>query len=214
MNEQGGTMAGRRPGVWSTTGAFGRALGLLLAAWLVAGTIAGVSYLALSTVGVPIVLGVVLCFAFGAAVVALHRAWWLGFLSLLPSVMVLVGAVQYAPEAALEQRGVREQVTIVGADVTGNRHRFELQKADGTVLDESLDYQGSSPPYSPGDNITVIRDPEGVVPLEEATRVDSAGRLGTLLAGISGWTLIAPLAVGRGHIRRIHGRPLRDLPTF
>ncbi|MGP3972262.1 hypothetical protein [Streptomyces sp. 6N223] len=208
------TSAGRRPParppvIWSTAGAFGRALGLALLAWAVAGTIAALSYLSLGFIGIPIVAGTMLGLGYILLVMLAHRASWLGLLAFLPGVFVLVGAVQYAPEAALERRGVEERVTIVGLDKPSpdsNRHLFELRTDEGRLLDEPLDYQGSSPPYEIGDRLAIIRDPEGTVPLEDAEKVDSAGKRGMLIGGATGWSLIALYAVRRGHVRRRRGQ--------
>ena len=58
---------------------------------------AGVLYLTLSTVAVAISVGVVLCFAFVAMLILLHRALWLAVLSAVPGLFFLVGSAQYAP---------------------------------------------------------------------------------------------------------------------
>jgi hypothetical protein len=119
--------------------------------------------------------------------------------------------VEYAPDALLERRGVHERATIITEDDRGKRHRYEVRTDDGTVLDERLEYRGSNPPYGVGDTLTIVHDPEGVVPMEEAAEVDSAGMRASLIAGASGWTLIAWYAVRRGHVRRQQGRTLRDI---
>jgi hypothetical protein len=201
----------QRPKVWPVAGAFGRALLLVLLAWAVAGAIAGLSYLVPGLIGVPIVLGILMGVGFLVAVIALHRAYWLAFLALVPGLLVLIGAVQHAPEAVLEQRGVRERVTVVTEEVTGRRHHFELRTAGGEVLDERLASGLSSPPYEVGDTLAIIRDPEGVVPLMEAADVDASEKRGMLIMGASGWTLIALYAVRRGHVRRRHGKTLRKV---
>ncbi|MEU9508271.1 hypothetical protein AB0D32_18575 [Micromonospora sp. NPDC048170] len=165
----------------------------------------GVAYVAVSTKAVPISTGVILCLVFVIAVRLLHRAVWLAFLAVVPALLVLVGSVQFAPEAVLEGRGVRQEVTIVAVEVTGKRHAFTLQGADGR-LDEPLIYQGSNPNHRVGDRLAVLTDPEGKVELEVADRVDSGGMLGMLLLGGAGWTCIALLAGWRGHVRRRKGR--------
>jgi hypothetical protein len=182
----------------------------LLLAWAVAGAIAGLSYLVPGLIGVPIVLGILMGVGFLVAVIALHRAYWLAFLALVPGLLVLVGAVQHAPEAVLEQRGVRERVTVVAEDVTGEVHRFELRTVGGEVLDERLETKLSPPPYEVGDRLAVIRDPEGDVPLTEAADVNSGEKRRMLIAGASGWTLISLYAVRRGHVRRRRGKTLGD----
>ncbi|MFM9499943.1 AAA family ATPase [Streptomyces galilaeus] len=48
------------------------------------------------------------CLVFVIVLRLLHRAWWLAVLSVVPALFILVGSVQYAPEAALDRRGVRE----------------------------------------------------------------------------------------------------------
>ncbi|MFF1272903.1 hypothetical protein ACFVZC_05765 [Streptomyces marokkonensis] len=47
---------------------------------------------------------------------------------------------------------------------------------DGEELAERLTYNGSGAPAT-GARFDVIRDPEGVVPMERADDVDAAGRL-------------------------------------
>ncbi|SCL65892.1 hypothetical protein [Micromonospora peucetia] len=165
----------------------------------------GVAYVAIGTKVVPIITGVILCLVFVIAVRLLHRAAWLAFLAFAPALFVLVGSVQFAPEAALERRGVRQEVAIVDVEVTGKRHAFTLQGADGR-LDEPLVYQGSNPSYQVGDRLAVLTDPDGKVEVEAADRVDSSGMLGMLILGWVGWTFIALLAGWRGHVRRRKGR--------
>ncbi|MFF0718041.1 hypothetical protein [Micromonospora sp. NPDC003816] len=165
----------------------------------------GIGYASAGTRVIPIVTGVLLCLAFATGVHLLHRASWLALLSLLPALFVLVGSVQLAPDLALEQRGVRQQVTIVDAEATGKRHTFTLRGAAGP-LDEPLVYQGSSPGYRVGDTLTVLTDPEGRIALRDADRVDSAGKVGSLALGTLGWAVIALLAGWRGHVRRRTGR--------
>lgn len=160
-----------------------------------------VAYLALGLEAVPISVGVVVCLAFALALILLHRAWWLGVLSAVPSLFILVGAVQYAPEAALERRGVRESVVVVADTATG----FTLERLDGTELKEKYDYNGDLGAPEVGDRFDIIRDPEGEVPLAEADDVDSSGRMGGLITGVVAWTLMAALAGRRGHLRRRRG---------
>ncbi|GAA1756010.1 hypothetical protein [Luedemannella helvata] len=154
---------------------------------------------------IPIGVGLVLCLAFAVAVRLLHRAAWLSWLSILPALFVLVGSVQLAPEAALDRRGVRQDVVIVDAKAVGKRHSYTLSGPQGQ-LTEPLIYAGSNPGYQVGDRLTVVTDPEGVVELEDAAKVDPAGMVGALLFGLSGWTVTALLAGWRGHARRQRGR--------
>ncbi|WP_433343780.1 hypothetical protein [Micromonospora sp. CA-111912] len=164
---------------------------------------------AYATVGwpkaVPIIAGLALCVVFASVVGVLHRAAWLAFLAMVPALFVLVGSVQFAPEAVLEERGVRQQVTIVNVEVAGKRHAFTLRGEDGP-LDEPMIYRGRNHGYQVGDTLVVLTDPDGVVPLRAADRVDSRGRLVALVAGAAGWTVIALLAGWRGHVRRREGR--------
>ncbi|MDT0266776.1 hypothetical protein RM844_10780 [Streptomyces sp. DSM 44915] len=200
---------------WSAAGAWWRALVLVLAAWVVVAAIALASYLSLSVVAVPIVVGVVLTIGFVVAVVGVHQAFWLGFLALLPGVAVLVGAVQYAPEAALEFRGERAEVTVADVEVSGKRHEFDLVRtADGVALGETLVYQGSSPPYAVGTTLAVLVDPEGEVSMEVADRVDPAGKMALLLAGGGAWSVIGAYAARRGLLRRRQGKSLHDTPAL
>lgn len=190
-----------------------RTLALVVFAWAAAAGITGVSYLALRWEAVPIIVGVVLCLAFAVLLALLHRAWWLCLLSAVPSLFVLVGAVQYAPEAALEQRGVRESVVIVAdsaATTGGNNHRFTLRRQDGSELSEKLGFNGGAGAPKVGDRLDVIVDPEGVVPMAEADGVDAEGRMGGLIAGTVTWTLMALLAGRRGHVRRRRGLDSTD----
>ncbi|MFI9729841.1 hypothetical protein ACIRG8_24600 [Streptomyces sp. NPDC102359] len=185
-----------------------RAAWVALCGWVAALVTACVSYLALRWVAVPIVVGLVLCLTFGGLLIWLHRAGWIALLSLAPGLMVLVGAVQYAPELALEVRGVRESVVIVAdsADGTGgSNHRLTLRTEDGRELAERMTYKGDRAPR-PGQRLEVIRDPEGVVPMERADQVDAAGRLHGAFAGLVTWTLMAALAGWRGHVRRRQGK--------
>ncbi|MEU4880949.1 hypothetical protein AB0G19_10870 [Streptomyces althioticus] len=185
-----------------------RAAWVALCGWAAALVTACVSYLALRWVAVPIVVGLALCLAFGGLLVWLHRAGWIALLSLAPGLMVLVGAVQYAPELALEVRGVRESVVIVAdsADGAGGKnHRLTLRTGDGRELAERMTYKGDGAPR-PGQRLDVIRDPDGVVPMERADQVDAAGRLHGAFAGLVTWTLMAALAGWRGHVRRRQGK--------
>ncbi len=185
-----------------------RTAAVVLYGWAAAAAVAGASYVALRWDWVPIAVGVVLCLAFAVFVGLLHRAGWIALLSFLPGLFILVGAVQYAPEAALEARGVREGVVVVADSATGKdgkNHRLTLRTADGEELEEKLAYNGSGAPRV-GERLDVIRDPEGVVPMERADEVDAAGRLGGLIAGLVGWTLLAFLAGWRGHVRRLRGK--------
>lgn len=126
-----------------------------------------------------------------------------------------MGSVQYAPEAALDARGLRTSVRITAdsAEADGsNNHRFTLVGPKGK-LDEPLTYSGDSPGWEVGERLDVITDPEGVVPMEAASDVDPGGRLGTLAVGVGGWTGIALLAGRRGFVRRRAGHrvTLEDL---
>lgn len=165
--------------------------------------------LAYATLGVtqalPIGVGVVLCLAFSVAVRLLHRASWLSVLALVPALFVLVGSVQLAPEAALDRRGVRQDVVIVDEHTVGNQHTYTLRGADGPLA-EPLRYSGSRPDYRVGDRLAVLTDPRGVVELADAGTVDPAGQVAALILGVGGWTLIALLAGWRGYARRRHGR--------
>ncbi|MEV8591538.1 hypothetical protein [Streptomyces sp. NPDC052012] len=187
-----------------------RTVGVVLFGWGAAAVTAGVSYLALRWVAVPIMVGTVLCVAFAVLLALLHRAGWIAFLSLVPALFILVGAVQYAPEAALEARGVRESVVIVAdsvAETGGDNHRFTLRTTDGgEELEERLTYNGDAWAPEVGERLDVVRDPEGVVPMEQADEVDPAGRLSGLVAGVVAWTLMAVLAGRRGHVRRRRGK--------
>lgn len=186
-----------------------RTVALVVFGWATAAGTAGVAYLTLGSEWIPIFVGVVLCLAFAVALLLLHQALWLTVLSSVPALFVLVGAVQYAPEAALESRGVREKVVIVADSAAGtssDNHRFTLRTADGDELEEKLTHDGDVWAPKVGDRLDVIRDPQGYVPMEQADDVDAAGRLGGLIAGTAGWTLIAVLAGWRGHVRRRQGR--------
>ncbi|MEH1127449.1 hypothetical protein [Micromonospora sp. CPCC 206061] len=164
-----------------------------------------IAYAAVGSKVISIVTGVAFCLVFMIVVRMLHRAMWLSLLSFLPALFVLVGSVELAPDLALEKRGVRQEVTIVDAEVAGKRHTFTLEGDDGP-LGEPLIYQGSNPGYQVGDILTVLTDPDGVIALKVADRVDSTSTLGSLVLGGSGWTFIALVAGWRGHVRRREGR--------
>ncbi|WP_435284849.1 hypothetical protein [Streptomyces koelreuteriae] len=186
-----------------------RTVAVVFIGWAAAAGTAGLAYLTLGSEWIPITVGVALCLAFAVALLVLHQALWLTVLSSVPTLFVLVGAVQYAPEAALELRGVRERVVIVADSATGpasDNHRFTLRAADGEELEEKLVFDGAVWAPEVGDQLDVVRDPEGVVPMEQADDVDAAGRLEGLISGTVGWTLIAVLAGWRGHVRRRRGR--------
>lgn len=164
--------------------------------------------IAYATVGskvVSIVTGIAFCLVFMIVVRLLHRAMWLSLLSFIPGLFVLVGSVELAPTLVLESRGVRQEVTVLDVEVAGKRHTFTLQGDDGR-LDEPLIYRGSAPGYQVGDTLTVLTDPDGVIALKQADRVDSTTMLGSLAFGAGGWTFIALLAGWRGHVRRREGR--------
>ncbi|MCM2426813.1 hypothetical protein [Streptomyces sp. RKAG337] len=176
--------------------------------WIIAAANTGISYLALGMVAIPISTGLIGCCVLVIALRFLHHAWWLAFLSLLPAVFVLVGSVQYAPEAALDSRGVRETVRIAADSAAadgGSKHRFTLIGRSGE-LEETLDYDGDHPEWKVGDRIEIVSDPEGVVPLEATSDVDAGSQLGTLVMGVVGWTGITLLAGRRGFVRRRAGR--------
>lgn len=197
--EDGDIPTSPRPPVWSTSGAWLRAGLIVLLAWAVTGIVAGVSYLALEYVFVPIMVGVALGLGFVVAVLVAHQARWLGLLTMFWGVFVLVGAVQYAPEAVLERRGVQERVTIVEKRADSI---FVLRREDGGRLDEPLEYLGDDPPYRVGDRLTIVRDPQGVVPLADVEKVDPAQKRTMLIMGAAGWSLLGLYAVRRGHVRR------------
>ncbi|MFT2016119.1 hypothetical protein ACMA1D_09790 [Streptomyces sp. 796.1] len=175
--------------------------------WVIAAANAGISYLALGMDVIPIITGVIGCLIFVVLVRFLHCAWWLAAVSVLPAVFVLVGSVQYAPEAALDHRGVRETVRISDHSTAGSHsgHRFTLVGRTGK-LKETLNYSGDHPQWKVGDRIEVVSDPEGVVPLEAASDVAPDTELRTLIMGGAGWTGVALLAGRRGFVRRTTGR--------
>ncbi|WP_079152290.1 hypothetical protein [Streptomyces sp. RTd22] len=206
-------MNGRFPEDISPWKTVRRTLALVVFAWAAAAAITCAAYLAVGMEAVPISIGVLLCFAFLMLLMFLHRALWLAVLSVVPALFVLVGAVQYAPEAALDRRGVRESVTIVAdsaAGTGGDNHRFTLRRTDGKQLKEKLEYDGDTWAPKVGERLDVIRDPEGTVPMEQADDVDAAGRLDGLIGGTVTWTLMAVLAGRRGHVRRRRGIELPD----
>ncbi|MEU0372198.1 hypothetical protein ABZ070_18405 [Streptomyces sp. NPDC006283] len=213
------TLAGRfgSPTPQPRRGSVGRSLlatvAVLLLAWGIAVGNTAIAYASLGNDVVPIVTGCVSVLAYVIVLRVLHHAWWLALLSVLPALFVLVGSVQYAPEAALDRRGVRESVVVTADSAAGtssNNHQFTLAGPEGE-LDETLEYRGSNPGLSVGDRIDVVRDPEGVVPMERAEDVDPEGRLDGLVGGVVGWTLITLAAGWRGHYLRRSGRePLLD----
>jgi hypothetical protein len=188
-------------------------LGVLLLAWAIAAGNTGIAYVTLGNDVVPIVTGCLAVLVFVVVLRVLHHAWWLALLSLVPGVFLLVGTVQYAPEAALERRGVRESVVVTADSAEGTSskdHRFTLVGPDGE-LEETLRYRGSNPGIRVGDRLEVIRDPEGVVPPAEADEVDPEGRLSGLITGVTGWTVITLAAGWRGHyLRRSNREPLLE----
>lgn len=180
-----------------------------LLAWVVAAVNTGIAYLALGMDWIPISTGLVLLLVFGMFMTALNNRPWLALLSAGPALFVLVGSVQYAPELALEQRGIRQSVVITNDSAEGtrsNNHRYTLRGDDGVVLDEQLGYRGSGSDYRVGQRLEVIRDPEGVVPVEDAATIDPAGELDTLLMGTAGLSAFALLAGRRGHVLRRRDR--------
>ena len=195
----------RTAGSWSVNRSLATTLLVAVLGLAVIGLNTAIAYAAIAWPAVPIATGIVLCLGFALAVYLLHRANWLAILSMVWALVVVVGSVQLAPEAALEMRGIRQEVTIVDVEVNGKRHAFTLRSSDG-LLDEQLIYQGSSPSYRVGDRLTVLIDPEEVVELADVDRVDSTGKLRMLVVGGVGWTLIALLAGWRGHVRRKKGR--------
>ncbi|MFI0781080.1 hypothetical protein [Streptomyces sp. NPDC021212] len=190
-----------------------RTVALVVFAWAAAAATTCAAYLAVGTEAVPIAVGLLLGLAFVVLLCLLHRAFWLAVLSVVPGLFVLVGAVQYAPEAALEGRGVRESVVIVADSAAGtsrDNHRFTLRGADGKELKEKLEYDGDAWVPKVGDRLDVMRDPEGELPMEQADDVDATGRLGSLIVGTVMWTLMAALAGRRGHVRRRRGIAMPD----
>ncbi|MGX7670959.1 hypothetical protein [Plantactinospora sp. DSM 117369] len=199
------TGSARWAGAWTAGKSARRTALVVLLGLAFIGLNTAIAYATVGSRVIPIVTGLAFCLVFMVVVRLLHRAMWLSLLSFLPALFVLVGSVGLAPDLALEKRGVRQEVTIVDAEVAGKRHTFTLRGDDGP-LDEPLTYQGSNPGYQIGDTLTVLTDPDGVIALEEADRVDSGGTLGSLVLGGIGWTAIALLAGWRGHVRRREGR--------
>ncbi|WP_254047430.1 hypothetical protein [Streptomyces aureus] len=184
--------------------AVGRTLALVLYVWGSAAVVSGVSFLVPSAEWVAIGTGVVLCLAFGVLLHLLHRGVWLVLLAVAPALFVLVGAVQYAPELALERYGVREDVVVVAdsaAGTGGKNHELTLRGSDGQELAEKFVYRGSGAP-AVGERLAVVRDSRGKVPMEQADQVDAAGRLGGLIGGLLAWTVLVLLAGWRGHVAR------------
>ncbi|MGK5546175.1 hypothetical protein ACSNOH_15800 [Streptomyces sp. URMC 127] len=174
--------------------------------WTIAAVNSGISYLALGMDWIPISTGVLGCLVFAIVLRFLHCAWWLAVLSLAPALFVLVGSVQYAPEATLGSRGVRESVLITDdAGEGGKDHRFVLTGRSGR-LKETLDHHGGSPGWKVGDRIEVVSDPKGVIPLEASSEVDPDTEWDMLVMGVLGWTGITLLAGRRGFVRRSAGR--------
>ncbi|MGQ4487994.1 hypothetical protein ACN6LM_005339 [Streptomyces sp. SAS_281] len=183
-------------------------LGVVVLGWVIAAVNTGISYLALDLDVIPIVTGLIGCLGFVIVLRVLHCAWWLAALSVLPALLVLVGSVQYGPEAVLDGRGVRETVRITADSAAvsgGSHHRFTLEGRPGE-LKETLNYDGDDPDWAVGDRIEVISDPKGVVPMAAASDVDPGDRLGMLVMGAVGWTCITLLAGLRGFVRRRAGR--------
>ncbi|MYW10362.1 hypothetical protein GT034_18720 [Streptomyces sp. SID2563] len=183
-------------------------LAVVVLGWVIAAVNAGVSYLALDLDVIPIVTGLIGCLGFVIVLRFLHCAWWLAALSVLPALLVLVGSVQYAPEAVLDGRGVRETARITAdsaATSGGSHHRFTLEGRRGE-LKETLNYDGDNPDWAVGDRIEVISDPKGVVPMAAASDVDPGDSLGMLVMGAVGWTCLTLLAGLRGFVRRRAGR--------
>ncbi|MFE3684074.1 hypothetical protein ACFXPM_12635 [Streptomyces sp. NPDC059095] len=183
-------------------------LAVVVLGWVIAALNTAIAYVALGMDVIPIVTGFIGCLVFVIVLRFLHHAWWLAFLSVVPAFFVLVGSVEYAPEAALENRGVRETVRISSDSAAadgGSRHRFTLVGPSGE-LKETLNYDGGQPKWSVGERIEVVRDPDRVVPMEERSDVDASGQLGALVMGVVGWTGIALLAGRRGFVRRRAGR--------
>ncbi|MFI2213468.1 hypothetical protein [Streptomyces sp. NPDC020141] len=178
---------------------------------------AGNTFIAYLTMGyefIPVGTGVLFGLVFALALRHLHRAWWLAVLSIVPSLMVLVlGSVDYAPDLTLEYRGIHERVTITAdsaAGTTGGRHQYTLV-GPGGELAEKMVWTGSSSEYAVGDRIEILRDPEGVVPIKDATRVDSVMMLDWVVWGLGAWIVMALVAGRRGHVRRRKGRqPVLD----
>jgi hypothetical protein len=194
-----------RAGAWPAGKSATRTALVVLLGLAFIGLNTAIAYAAVGSKVISIVTGVVFCLVFMIVVRLLHRAMWLSLLSFIPGLFVLVGSVELAPDLALENRGVRQEVTIVDAEVAGKQHTFTLEGEDGP-LGEPLIFRGSAPGYQVGDTLTVLTDPDGVIALKEADRVDPTAMLRSLVIGGSGWTFIALMAGWRGHVRRREGR--------
>ncbi|WP_406055579.1 hypothetical protein OG462_07190 [Streptomyces sp. NBC_01077] len=181
-----------------------RTVALVLYVWAAAAVVSGVSFLVPSTEGVAIFTGVLLCLVFGVLLHLLHRGVWLVLLAAAPALFVLVGAVQYAPELALERYGVRESVVVVAdsaAAAGGKNHELTLRGSDGQELGERFVYRGTGAP-DVGERLDIVRDSRGKVPMEQADQVDAAGRLEELIGGLVVWTALVLMAGWRGHVSR------------
>ena len=159
----------------------------------------------------PIMIGVIVCLGVAIAVAMLHGGTWLMLLSFAPSALVLVGTVQLPPERALSDRGNAVEVEIVDETGQGTSHEYALDDGSGE-LPEHLEYRGNGSPYEVGDRLTVLVDPDGQVPLEDAERVDPDGKLRMIIMGVVGWASVIALAGWRGHVRRRRRKPVRETP--
>ncbi|MCX4986478.1 hypothetical protein [Streptomyces sp. NBC_00572] len=189
----------------------GRTVALVLYVWAAAAVVSGVSFLVPSAEWVAISAGVVLCLLFGGLLHLLHRGIWLVLLAAVPALFVLVGAVQYAPELALERYGVRDSVVVAADSAAGTgskNHELTLRGSDGRELAEKLGYRGNGAP-DVGERLDIVRDARGKVPMEQADQVDAAGRLEELIGGLVVWTLLVLMAGWRGHVAR-----RRDLELY
>ncbi|MFH9728158.1 hypothetical protein ACH4M4_35105 [Streptomyces sp. NPDC017254] len=181
-----------------------RTAALVLYVWAAAAAVAGVSFLLPGADWVAISVGVLLCLLFGILLHLLHRGVWLLLLAAVPALFVLVGAVQYAPELALERYGVHERVVVAAdsaAATGGKNHELTLRGSDGRELAEKLVYRGSGAPEV-GERLDVVRDTRGEVPMEQADQVDAAGRRGQLIGGLAVLTVLVLLGGWRGHVSR------------
>jgi hypothetical protein len=134
----------RYAGAWTTGRSVSRTASVVLLGLAFIGLNTAVAYATVGSRVMSIVTGLAFCMVFMIVVRLLHRAMWL----------------------ALEERGVRQEVTIVDAEVAGKRHTFTLRGDDGP-LDEPLTYQGSNPGHHLGDTLTVLTDPDAVIAPEE-----------------------------------------------
>ena len=157
----------------------------------------------------PIMIGAIICLGVATAVAVLHGGRWLMLLSFAPSVLVLVGTVQLPPERALSDRGNAVEVEIVDESSQGASHEYVLDDGSGE-LPEHLEYRGSGTPYEVGDRLTVLVDPDGQVPLEDAEQVDPDGKLRMIIMGVVGWVVVIALAGWRGHVRRHRKKLVRE----